>query len=170
MATCHTLLAFVIATVIVSYTLAHEGCDINNGWYGSTELGACYNLGSLTNPESRAQRLDWFAADQYCTDLGARLATVRTQAQQDLIRMALGTAVDQWVWLGGNDLGTEGVWEWGYETGDLVVFSSWEPGQPNGGEDWNCIILWKEHNWFWGDYSCDALYYPLCQVAPGSML
>ena len=47
----------------------------------------------------------------------------------------------QRVWTSGNDLAYEGTWEWGFNTGDLVVYSAWYSNQPNGGEGEDCIVM-----------------------------
>ena len=65
------------------------------------------------------------------------LATVTTQSENDFIRQKL--AADGW--LGGSDLGNEGVWSWrtGPETGTtfwtstggVQTFANWNSGEPN---------------------------------------
>ncbi len=161
------LSTFICLLFSLSMVSCHEGCDIDQGWYGSTELGACYSIGWLTNDATRADTMDWFTADAFCQDAGGHLATVRTQAQQDYLRTWLGTVVPYRVWIGANDLQTEGVWEWGYDTGDLVVYNSWGVGEePDGGTQENCASLHNENNYYWADYHCDDFHVPLCEVAP----
>ena len=50
------------------------------------------------------------------------------------------SASDSNMWIGGNDIATEGTWVW--EDGEIWGgFTAWNQGEPNGGVFEQCIIL-----------------------------
>ncbi len=53
------------------------------------------------------------------------------QAQQDFIRSVILGVGPQYVWISGNELVSEGTYEWGFNTGDIVEFFEWAGGQPS---------------------------------------
>ncbi len=53
------------------------------------------------------------------------------QAQQDFVRSVILGVGPLYVWTSGNELATEGDYEWGFNTGDAIEFFEWGGGQPN---------------------------------------
>ena len=58
------------------------------------------------------------------------------------------------IWIGGNDLAREGNWIW-QSSGDDLDFSRFNPGEPNGGVNENCLGMLHE-NGNWVDSVCAA--------------
>ena len=72
-----------------------------------------------------------------CAMLGASLASIQTQAEQDAVQGMAGTGH---VWLGLTDWLEEGVFSW--LDGSAVGFTHWGGGQHQGGH--HCVHLWGE--------------------------
>ncbi len=72
------------------------------------------------------------------------------------------------MWIGANDLTTEGTYEWGLDSGDLVVYESWYGNEPAGGAEENCALMDAQSNFEWHDYGCETATdpYPLCEYTP----
>lgn len=68
------------------------------------------------------------------------------------------------VWIGGNDIITEGVWLWTH-SGQIVTEShNWWPGQPNsdtGDED--CAAMDSDVNYKWVALDCSENHGFVCQ-------
>ena len=97
-----------------------------------------------------------FTWDQAKADAEARgghLATVGSEAEWNTIKYVLPEGRN--LWLGGNDVKTEGVWKW--VDGTPWSFSNWQQGEPNnegGTEDYlmlygNAPRTWNDGN-TWG--------------------
>jgi hypothetical protein len=64
--------------------------------------------------------------------LGGHLATIRTASEQAWIESNFGAYLGtNGLWIGLNDLTTEGQWVW--SSGEPVTFLNWAPGEPNNG-------------------------------------
>ncbi|XP_078696152.1 uncharacterized protein LOC144924626 isoform X2 [Branchiostoma floridae x Branchiostoma belcheri] len=103
----------------------------------------------------------------YCRVDGGTLAMPRDAATDDFL-VSLKNAVNDksTFWFGLHDRRIEGSFEW-IDGTPLGSFSSWHPGEPNGGfkghED--CVDYWPADQW--NDDDCRYLQPFLCQVAPG---
>ena len=65
------------------------------------------------------------------------------------------------MWIGGNDIATEGTWVW--EDGEIWGgFTAWNDGEPNGGVSEQCIALLDYKN-AWYDVSCGRVYNFMCK-------
>ncbi len=147
-------------------------CDSANGWYGDDDIATCFYLGEEADGADD-EVMDWFGALDYCGALreGAFLAEIRTQAENDFIRVELGGLPDEHLWIAANDLTDEGVWEFGIGSGDAVVYENWSPNtdppQPDnraGNED--CAVMNGDDSFYWYDVNCTNLYKPLCEYVP----
>uniref|UniRef100_A0A194ANW5 C-type lectin domain-containing protein n=1 Tax=Pinctada fucata TaxID=50426 RepID=A0A194ANW5_PINFU len=58
-------------------------------------------------------------------------------------------------WTGGSDFAVEGSWRW-IETGGVVgPYVNWGPGQPDGNDTANCMVLtWFNSTLGWADAQC----------------
>ena len=70
------------------------------------------------------------------------------------------------IWLGGQDINKEGSWIW-QTSGDDIEYSKFQVGEPNGGANENCLLMYYE-NGNWMDIPCTNAYnYHLCErLAP----
>merc|ERR1712098_636979 len=107
---------------------------------------------------------DWHQGQDYCTGLGAQLASVRTQEEQDVLAgLAGGNA-----WIGLHDMQGEGEHTW--EDQSDLLYSNWEPGQPDnsgqfmwwGGED--CVEMSMDYSFRWNDQDCDNQNKYICRT------
>lgn len=109
--------------------------------------------------------LTWGEARQVCTTLGAFLAEVESQSEQDfLVKHVKEKYSGDGTWLGGLDTEEEGTWVWSH-SGRLFenVYSSWNVGEPNGGTVENCLHLNKHVNFLWNDVSCSRRMGYVCE-------
>ncbi len=96
----------------------------------ATATNTCYwhlAPGTWTDAEDEAQRL------------GAHLATIRSQAEQDWVWSTFGPAGlgANDLWIGLTDRVTQNVYLW--QSGEPLVYTNWGPGEPNNatsGEDY----------------------------------
>ncbi len=68
----------------------------------------------------------WYAARQYCRELGGHLATVNSPDEHVLL---VSISDPNPCWLGGTDSSSEGTWTW--VTGEPFTYSDWCDGQPD---------------------------------------
>ena len=117
--------------------------------------------------------LTWQAAQAQCISLGANLAIIESEAEQDMVSaLAAGFVPGQPdLWLGASDLQSENSFVW--VDSKPLVFSRWRSGEPNNqganGTDEDCTViegdtLARE----WDDRSCSSSCPSICERAPGN--
>lgn len=104
-----------------------------------------------------------------CEALGARLASLATRREFDLV---LARMVAAGYWLGLDDLGTEGTFVW--SSAETGTFTNWRLDEPNdamGLED--CTVMYGnyvgEFAAFvggWNDVDCTTTRYAVCERTP----
>jgi hypothetical protein len=139
-----------------------------------TNAGHTYALTSTT--------MSWTAAKAAASALGGYLATINTHAENTWLYEKFGnyggTARD--LWLGANDLDTEGTWIWdnGTTSGDGGVSdnistgslwpdgtSKWGSGEPNGSTSESCgTIRGLLSSELWNDLSCSSSLYGIIEI------
>ncbi|RXG60182.1 hypothetical protein Avbf_02930 [Armadillidium vulgare] len=72
-------------------------------------------------------------------------------------------------WIGANDIGTDGLWYWdgpytSLPTGSPFWGSSNGVSEPNGDENQNCAVMYRDNQYYFHDGECYKLAYPLCQL------
>jgi hypothetical protein len=75
--------------------------------------------------------MTWSSAEATAVEWGGHLVTLNDRAEETWIRQAFG--VDEHLWIGFNDLATEGVWQW--SSGEAAAYTNWAGGEPNNHED-----------------------------------
>ena len=78
----------------------------------------------------------WQLAEVFAVGQGGHLVTIRNQAENDWILATFAPLAGTAMWIGLNDLATEGAFVW--SRGEPVAYTSWDFGQPNdttGGDD-----------------------------------
>ncbi|XP_049542497.1 perlucin-like [Anopheles darlingi] len=114
------------------------------------------------------EKATFLEAWRRCHELGLRLATIANSAESDMIKEVLnGATSKEPYWIGGTDLGLEGVFEWistgepiGYKTGYTNFFAG-EPNNDKGNE--NCLDIGNE-GVAWFDKPCDAKEKFICET------
>lgn len=106
------------------------------------------------------------AASEDCINKGGNLVTPLTGDENDqlysYVRQSIGP--EEHVWLGVNDMVTEG--QWVDQSSSNVRFKNWETEitlQPDGGSSQNCAILSTTANGKWFDESCRAEKASVCE-------
>ncbi|XP_048190585.1 tetranectin isoform X2 [Perognathus longimembris pacificus] len=115
-----------------------------------------------------SQAKTFHEASEDCISRGGTLATPHSGSENDALyeygRQSLRDEAE--VWLGLNDMATEGSWV--DMTGGHITYKNWETeitAQPDGGKAENCAALAGAANGKWFDKRCrDKLPY-ICQFA-----
>lgn len=125
---------------------------------GTKILGKCF----LADPVKKT----FHAANEDCIAKGGGLSTPLTGDENDqlysYVRQSIGP--DDHIWLGINDMVTDG--QWVDQSGSNVRFKNWETEitlQPDGGRSQNCAILSTTANGKWFDESCRAEKASVCE-------
>ena len=134
----------------VLINLTFTGCNQNDGWKGFNNY--CYK---------HVQDLKtWDNAKTDCVAAGSYLVTIHSEEEQDFVSSIIPVNVD--VWMGGNDLATEGDWVW--EDGKpWGVYTKWRPGEPNNYQDNEDCLLMVEREKTWNDKECSAQQSSVCK-------
>ena len=102
----------------------------------------------------------------------SHLASIHTMEEHDALIKLLKNFQVSSAWLGANDQGKEGAWQWDDQT--KFSWSKWAPGEPNnlgGGQD--CLLLvqdlWKKMGWsshqnVWDDATCPEKHAFICKI------
>ncbi len=169
--------ATLVLPLIIGVTMAQPECDLEGGWVGNLNHQACYLLGPIGGNEPLPDYYDWFKARDWCANqdhTGSFLATVKTQYQNDLIRLAVGQEENVKFWISANDLTVEDDWEWDLDsdggTEDFLIYDHWAADQPdNGGGNEDCAIIDCDDSCKWYDVPCTETsmsIMPLCEYIP----
>jgi len=70
------------------------------------------------------------------------------------------------IWIGISDKQTEGTWR--DVDGNVVPYSNWASGQPNGGSSDNCVIM--KGDGLWDDVACVESHPFLLTAEPSTYL
>lgn len=124
------------------------------------QSGTCYML--FQTPQS------WTSARDLCAALGGTLATVESQAEQDIVGPLSANygAAPPDLWLGATDVAVETQWTW--VNGVVATFTKWRDGEPNnnGGEGVpeNCMVIEGDNPAKeWDDRKCDDAFAYICE-------
>lgn len=96
--------------------------------------------------------LEFAAAETACEALGAHLAIITAQAEQDAIAGLIGTTT---AYLGATDQVTEGTFLWVDMT--PLTFTNFNTGEPNNGagtHQEDCLVMRGDKNFQWDDRPC----------------
>lgn len=106
--------------------------------------------------------LAWSAAQAECATKGAHLAIIKSQAENQYLD-GLSNSV---LWIGMNDLVTEGVFVWLDGTVVDSGFTSWRSMQPNNDSgNQHCGEL-DPFNPTWNDFVCEVPQQFVCECPP----
>jgi hypothetical protein len=98
---------------------------------------------------------NWTTARNDCLALGAHLAVVTTQAENDIVTQLTSTNV-AWpeIWLAGTDAAVEGTFVW--DNAEPMTYTHWATGEPNAsnGPDEDCLALRTDVPGMWNDEVC----------------
>ncbi|XP_056154578.1 tetranectin-like [Lampris incognitus] len=110
----------------------------------------------------------YHSASEDCNALGGVLSTPMSEDEnnqlRDYIRQSIGS--NEQVWLGINDMATEGKWM--NQTGSSVFYKNWDTSnprspQPDGSKSQNCAVLSGSSGGKWFDENCRDEKPSVCQ-------
>ncbi|XP_023191646.1 macrophage mannose receptor 1-like [Xiphophorus maculatus] len=120
--------------------------------------GHCFRL--YQNAQS------WSGAQTACRKDGGDLASIRNMEDNSFVTSELGYASTDELWIGLNDIKTEGLFDWTDHT--TVTFTSWEFGKPQGATNQNDCVLIRGENGNWADRDCKENHGFICMKASAS--
>nr|XP_040045010.1 tetranectin-like [Gasterosteus aculeatus aculeatus] len=113
-------------------------------------------------------RKRYHAATEDCHAMGGVLGAPTSGDENDQLRDYVRQSVgpDEQVWLGVQDMVTEGTWA--DQTGSSVTFKNWDTSnyrspQPDGGKAQNCAVLSGAAGGKWYDENCREEKPSVCQ-------
>ncbi|PIK46115.1 C-type lectin 4 [Apostichopus japonicus] len=150
-----------VVTLAAILTLAFAACP--PGWTQWQQ--SCYGYQSQV-------RVSWLDAESNCQAQGGHLVSIGSQEENlfiynwwvSMLRPLDGT-FHEWMYIGYNDLATEGVWEW--SDGSLTTFTQWGGDQPAGDNADNCanmVAIIADDIGKWDDGTCDSLRSYICET------
>ncbi|KAK3592883.1 hypothetical protein CHS0354_004106 [Potamilus streckersoni] len=124
------------------------------------QLKLCFRLSK--------EKQNWETARQVCESDGGHLAKVNTTEIQlylkEQIKNSRYIPKGSHVFIDGNDREEEGIWRWADR--ELIDMKSpvWYPGEPQGGERENCMLLYSPVDYGVVDAACSLMLYYICQI------
>ncbi|XP_034560200.1 tetranectin-like [Notolabrus celidotus] len=122
--------------------------------------GKCY----LADP----LRKRYHTASEDCNALGGVLGTPTSSDANDQLRDYIRQSIgpDEQIWLGVNDMTTEGTWM--DTSGFSILYQNWDTSnsrspQPDGGTSHNCVCMSLTSNGKWFDENCRDEKPSVCQ-------
>ncbi|AWP21386.1 putative tetranectin-like [Scophthalmus maximus] len=114
-------------------------------------------------------RKHYHTASEDCNALGGVLSTPTSSDENDQLRDYVRQSVgpDDQIWLGVNDMATEGTWV--DQTGSGATYKNWDASdarspQPDGGKSQNCATLSAaSRSGKWSDENCRDEKASVCQ-------
>ncbi|XP_034038866.1 macrophage mannose receptor 1-like [Thalassophryne amazonica] len=107
--------------------------------------GHCFHL--------HRTKKSWSEAQRECRKEGGDLVSIRNVEDQSFVISQLGYGPTDELWIGLNDIKTEGLFEWSDHS--TVSFTSWMYGEPTVSMDTEDCVVIKGQNGNWADRACD---------------
>lgn len=99
--------------------------------------------------------LSWTDAKDTCEKNGGYLATITTQAEQNVVMKLVSQMNREGYYIGGYDnTGINGPYRW--VTGELFSYTNWAPSEPNNAEGIEHYLEIYSHDGKWNDNSYDS--------------
>ncbi|KAK7475701.1 hypothetical protein BaRGS_00033072, partial [Batillaria attramentaria] len=96
----------------------------------------------------------FFDSERVCTEMGAKLAEVESEAENEFLLQRL-KSTDRTAWLGGFDTNQKGQWVWRSDN-RTFGFEDWGVGEPKDDDEDNdyCLLL-QSRTSSWNDVGCE---------------
>ncbi|KAM6899710.1 tetranectin-like [Xenentodon cancila] len=117
---------------------------------------------------AESARKRYHTASEDCNALGGVLGTPTSIDENNQLRDYISQSIgpDTQVWLGINDMMTEGAWV--DQTNSRITYKNWDMSnsrstQPDGGKSQNCVVLSTASQGKWFDENCREEKASICQ-------
>ncbi|CAG0892851.1 unnamed protein product [Cyprideis torosa] len=134
--------------------------------------GSFFSLGDSCYGVFDNQTMSWDNAQTFCGSLaaGGRLVELETEEELALVKRHLlesdyYCSAYSWYWIGGEEIGDSNTFKWA-STGQMINDSDWYPGQPNGSDSGDAILLFCGANWMWFDLIKSDTILFICEAPP----
>ncbi|XP_049454398.1 macrophage mannose receptor 1-like isoform X1 [Epinephelus fuscoguttatus] len=114
--------------------------------------GHCFYLNRTQNT--------WADAQRACRNDRANLVSMRNVEDQSFVISQLGYTSTDELWIGLNDIKTEGLFDWSDHS--TVSFTSWAFGKPAVSTDLKDCVLIRGENGNWADHVCEEKHGYIC--------
>ncbi|XP_021574740.1 C-type lectin domain family 6 member A-like [Carlito syrichta] len=105
----------------------------------------------------------WAKSEQKCVEMGAHLAVINTEIEQDFIVQQLNESFSYF--LGLSDPQGNGNWQWIDNTPFEKNAKFWHPGEPNfAPEQCASLVFWKPTGWAGNDVFCETKRNSICEM------
>merc|ERR1712137_124589 len=135
-----------------------RGTDCPDYW--TSFEGSCYLF-----PDHH--QMNFKEAERFCNaSYSSHLVHINSPAENAFIKTYLKKMKDEPHWMDLTDMYNEGKYMWN-DTGSLVEFSDWAPGQPDNwiGGDEDCILFFDDDDYKWHDAPCGHDHEPICELS-----
>ncbi|KAL4225862.1 hypothetical protein ACF0H5_013851 [Mactra antiquata] len=142
-------------------------CSSNNGtWRPFTCKRAIAFKGSYYFVQN--EQLSWIEAKEFCESKSGFLVDIKTEEEQRFVESLIDAgSYPVGVWTGGNDLQTEGTFQWLDNTYISAGFMNWigtnQGFSGNGGEDDCMHVSPKSMLYKWVDLDCSITIQSICE-------
>uniref|UniRef100_A0A8C6QHR0 C-type lectin domain family 4, member d n=1 Tax=Nannospalax galili TaxID=1026970 RepID=A0A8C6QHR0_NANGA len=107
----------------------------------------------------------WDESERNCSSMGAHLATITTEAEQNFVTQFLDRRFSYF--LGLTDKKMEGQWYWVDQMPFNPHMTFWHDDEPNNFLEEDCVILVNNQDkWAWNDFPCHFEASRICK-SPG---
>ncbi|KAK3592881.1 hypothetical protein CHS0354_004104 [Potamilus streckersoni] len=135
-------------------------CQCPSNYTSHTPLNLCFRLSK--------DKQTWESARQICESEGSHLAKVKSTEilpyLKEQIKNSPYIPIGSHVFIGGNDKEEEGIWRWVDREHIDMKSPVWYPGEPQGGQKENCMLLYSIVDYLVVDADCSWIWYYICQI------
>ncbi|MBZ3883244.1 C-type lectin domain family 4 member D, partial [Sciurus carolinensis] len=105
----------------------------------------------------------WAESEKNCSGMGAHLATISTEAEQNFVAKFLDRRFSYF--LGLTDENMEGQWHWVDQTPFNPHMAFWHENEPNNFQEENCVVIVNvQDKWAWNDFPCNFETSRICKI------
>ncbi|XP_048643791.1 C-type lectin domain family 4 member D isoform X7 [Marmota marmota marmota] len=108
----------------------------------------------------------WAESERNCSEMGAHLATISTEAEQNFMTKFLDRRFSYFLGLTDEDM--EGQWHWVDQTPFNPHMAFWHENEPNNFQEEDCVVIVNDQDkWAWNDFPCNFETSRICKI-PGT--
>ncbi|XP_056342379.1 C-type lectin domain family 4 member D-like [Oenanthe melanoleuca] len=120
---------------------------------------SCYFLSS--------DKMNWTESQQNCTGMGSQLVVINSKAEQEFLSKQIKRSPQRKNFYIGLFVAKEGPRQWVDKTPYNVTAAFWRKGEPSGGQDENCTVIYSPEKTVnnWNDSGCVWNFSRICEAA-----